>query len=74
MFDDGFHKGNSAEIHIKRTSSAAFKALFKYFYTDNMEVEDDAVLFDLKKLSDQYRMERLHNHCLHQLCKGITVT
>jgi hypothetical protein len=31
------------------------------------------VLFDLAKLCDQYRVERLHNHCLHQLFNGITV-
>jgi hypothetical protein len=37
-----------------------------------MEV-DDAVLFDLVKSCDQYQVERLHNHCLHQLFKGITV-
>jgi hypothetical protein len=72
MFDAGFKEGDSAEIHIESTSSAAFKALLKYLYTDSMEV-DDAVLFDLAKLSDQYRVERLHNHCLHQLFNGITV-
>jgi hypothetical protein len=37
-----------------------------------MEV-DDAVLFDLAKLCDQYQVERLHNHCLHQLFTGLTV-
>jgi hypothetical protein len=52
--------------------SAAFKALLKYLYTDNVEV-DDAVLFDLAKLRDQYQVERLHNHCIRQLSKGITV-
>jgi hypothetical protein len=72
MFSAGFKEGDSAEIHIEGTSSAAFKALLKFLYTDCMEV-DDAVLFDLAKLSDQYRVERLHNHCLHQLFKGITV-
>jgi hypothetical protein len=39
---------------------------------DNMQV-DDAVLFDVAKLSDQYRVERLHNHCMRQLFRGITV-
>jgi hypothetical protein len=34
---------------------------------------DDAVLVDLVKLCDQYRVERLHNHCLRQLFQGITV-
>jgi hypothetical protein len=34
---------------------------------------DEAVLFDIAKLSDQYQVERLHTHCLHQLFKGITV-
>jgi sugar lactone lactonase YvrE len=63
MFGDGFKEGDSAEIHIKGTTSAAFKALVKYLYTDSMEV-DDAMLCDLAKLCDQYRVERLHNHCL----------
>jgi hypothetical protein len=72
MFGAGFKEGDSAEIHIEGTSSAAFKALLKYLYTDSMVV-DDAVLFDLSKLSDQYRVERLNNHCMHQLFKGITV-
>jgi len=72
MFGAGFQEGDSAEIQIEGTSSAAFKALLKYLYTDRMEV-DDAVLFDLAKLSDQYRVERLHNHCIRQLFKGITV-
>jgi hypothetical protein len=72
MFGAGFQEGDSSEINIEGTSSAAFKALLKYLYTDNMEVED-AVLFDLAKLSDQYRVERLHNHCVRQLFKGITV-
>jgi hypothetical protein len=72
MFGDGSQEGNSAEIPIKGTSSAAFKALVKYLYTDSIEV-DDAVLYDLVKLSDQYQVERLHNHCLHQLFEGITV-
>jgi hypothetical protein len=72
MFGAGFQEGNSAEIHIEGTTSAAFKALLKYLYTDSMEVED-SVLFDLVKLCDQYRVERLHNHCLHQLFEGITV-
>ena len=73
MFGDGFKEGDSADIHIKGTSSAAFKALLKYLYTDNMDEVDDAVLFELAKLSDQYRVERLHNHCIHRLFKGITV-
>jgi hypothetical protein len=72
MFRAGFQEGVIAEVHIEGTSIAAFKVLLKYLYTDNMEV-DDAVLFGLAKLSDQYRVERLHNHCLHQLFKGITV-
>jgi hypothetical protein len=61
-----------SEIPIEGTSSAAFKALIKYLYTDNMEV-DNAVLFNLAKLCDQYRVDRLYNHCLHQIFKGITV-
>jgi hypothetical protein len=69
----GFKEGDGGEIHIEGTSSAAFKALLKYLYTDNMEVDDDAVLFDLAKLCDEYQVERLHNHCLHQLFHGITV-
>jgi hypothetical protein len=72
MFGAGFQEGDSAEIQIEGTSSAAFKALLKYIYMDNMEV-DDAVLFDLAKLSDQYRVEHLHSHCIRQLFKGITV-
>jgi sugar lactone lactonase YvrE len=73
MFGAGFKEGDSsADIPIKGTSSAAFKALLKYLYTDNMEV-DDAVLFDLASLCDQYRVERLFNYCLHQLFKGITI-
>eukprot|EP00242_Pyramimonas_sp_CCMP2087_P000191 CAMPEP_0198228870 /NCGR_PEP_ID=MMETSP1445-20131203/113827_1 /TAXON_ID=36898 /ORGANISM="Pyramimonas sp., Strain CCMP2087" /LENGTH=580 /DNA_ID=CAMNT_0043909303 /DNA_START=198 /DNA_END=1941 /DNA_ORIENTATION=+ len=74
MFSAGFQEGGIAEIHIEGTSSAAFKALLKYLYTDNMdEAVDDAVLFDLAKLSDQYQVERLHTHCLHRLFKGITI-
>jgi DNA-binding beta-propeller fold protein YncE len=73
MFGAGFREGDDGDIHIKGTSSAAFKALLKYLYTDDMKVDDDEVLFDLVKLSDQYQVERLHNHCLHQLFKGITV-
>jgi hypothetical protein len=38
-----------------------------------MDEVDDAVLFDLAKLSDQYLVERLRNHCLSQLFKGVTV-
>jgi hypothetical protein len=72
MFGVGFKEGDSADIHIEGTTSAAFKALLKYLYTDDMEV-DDAVLFDLAKSCDQYRVERLLNHCLHQLYKGITI-
>jgi hypothetical protein len=72
MFSDGFKEGDGGDIHIEGTSSEAFKALLKYLYTDHMEV-DDAALFDLAKLCDQYRVERLHNHCLHQLFRGITV-
>jgi DNA-binding beta-propeller fold protein YncE len=72
MFGAGFKEGNSDEIYIKDTSSAAFKALLKYLYTDNMEV-DDAAVFDLANLCDQYRVDRLYNHCLHQLFEGITV-
>jgi hypothetical protein len=51
MFSAGFKESESAEIHTEDTSNAAFKALLKYLYTDGMEV-DDAVLFDLAKLSD----------------------
>jgi len=28
---------------------------------------------DIAKLSDQYQVERLHNHCLHQLFRVVTV-
>jgi hypothetical protein len=63
MFGAGFCEGTSTEIHIKDTTSAAFKALLKYLYTDIMEV-DDAVLCDLAKLCDQYRVERLYALCL----------
>jgi hypothetical protein len=73
MFSAGLKEGDGGEIHINGTSSAAFKALLKYLYTDNMEVDDDAVLFDVAKLCDQYRVERLHHHCVHQLFNGITV-
>jgi hypothetical protein len=73
MLSAGFQEGDSAEIHIEGTSSAAFKALLKYLYTDSMVEVDDAVLFELAKLSDQYQVERLYNHCLHQLFKGITI-
>jgi DNA-binding beta-propeller fold protein YncE len=73
MFSARFLEGDSGEIHIKGTSSEAFKALLNYLYTDNMEV-DNAVVFDLVKLCDQYRVERLHNHCLHQLLNGIIVS
>jgi hypothetical protein len=59
MFSAGFKEGDGGEIHIEGTSSAAFKALLSYLYTDNMEVDDDAVLFDLARLCDQYRVERL---------------
>jgi DNA-binding beta-propeller fold protein YncE len=69
MFRVGFKEGDSNEIHIKGTTSAAFKALLKYLYTDSIEV-DDAVVCDLAKLCDQYRVERLHNHCL--LCQNAT--
>jgi hypothetical protein len=72
MFGAGFQEGDLAEIQIEGTSIAAFKALLKYLYTDNVKV-DDAVLFDLAKQSDQYRVECLHSHCTHQLFKGITV-
>jgi hypothetical protein len=72
MLSAGFKEGDSKEIRIEGTSSAAFKALLKYLYTDNIEV-DDAVLFDTAKLCDQYQVKRLHNHCLHQLFEGITV-
>jgi hypothetical protein len=68
MFSAGFKEGDGGEIHIEGT----FKALLSYLYTDNMEVDDDAVLFDLARLCDQYRVERLLNHCLHQLFDGIT--
>jgi hypothetical protein len=73
VFRVGFQEGDGGEIRIEGTSSVAFKALLKYLYTDNMEVEDDTVLFDLVKLCDQYQVERLHNHCVHQLFNGITV-
>jgi hypothetical protein len=73
MFTAGFKEGDGGEIPIEGTSSAAFKVLPKYLYTDDLEVDSDAVLFDLAKLCDQYRVERLHNHCLHQLFNGITV-
>jgi len=72
MFGAGFQEGDSAEIHISDTSSAAFRALLKHLYTDSLEV-DEAVVFEVAKLSDQYRVERLHNHCLHELFKGMSV-
>mmetsp|Transcript_28779 Transcript_28779/g.48336 ORF Transcript_28779/g.48336 Transcript_28779/m.48336 type:complete len:85 (-) Transcript_28779:325-579(-) len=59
---------------MEDTTSAAFKALLKYlFYTDNMDEVDHTVLCDLAKLSDQYRVEWLFNHCLHQLFNKGTV-
>ena len=73
MFGAGFREGDGGEIRIEDTSCAAFQALLKYLYTDNLEVDDDAMLLDLARLCDQYRVERLHNHCLHQLFNGITV-
>jgi len=73
MFGAGFQEGDSAETQITGTSSAAFKALLKHLYTDIIVEVDAVVLFDLAKLCDQYRVERLHNHCLRQLFYGITV-
>jgi hypothetical protein len=32
IFSAGFQVGNSAEVHIEDTSSAAFKALLKYLH------------------------------------------
>jgi hypothetical protein len=76
MFGVGFKEGDSDEIHIKGTSSAAFKVLLKYIYTYNMDEVDDAdelLLNFVAKLSDQYQVERVHNYCIHRLFKGITV-
>jgi DNA-binding beta-propeller fold protein YncE len=73
MFSDGFKEGDGGDVHINNdTSSVAFKALLKYLYRDSTEVDDEAVLLDLAKLCDQYQVERLHNHCVHQLFNGIT--
>jgi hypothetical protein len=59
MFSPEFEEDNGSEIHIEGTSSsAAFKALLKYLYTDDLEV-DDKVLFDLAKLCDQFQVEQL---------------
>jgi len=66
MFSAGFKEGDGGEIPIEGTSSAAFKALFKYLYMDNVDEVDDAVLIDLAKLSDQYLVERLPSHCMRQ--------
>ena len=66
MFGAGFQEGDLAEVQIEGTSSAAFKALFKYLYMDNVDEVDDAVLIDLAKLSDQYLVERLPSHCMRQ--------
>jgi hypothetical protein len=38
MFSAGFQEGNSADINIKGTFSAAFRALLTYLYRDNMEM------------------------------------
>jgi hypothetical protein len=70
---DGFWEGDSGQIHIKGTSIKAFKALLNYLCTDSMEV-DHAVVFDLVKLYDQYRVEGLHKHCLYQLLNGINAS
>jgi hypothetical protein len=59
MFGAGFKEGDSGEIPIEGTSSAAFKALLKYLYTDNMDEVDDAVLFDLAK-NAVARLEQAH--------------
>jgi hypothetical protein len=72
VFRVGFQEGDGGEIRIEHTSSATFKALLKYFYTNDMEIAD-AVFFDLATLSDQYQVERLHNYCVHQIYDGITV-
>jgi hypothetical protein len=76
MFGAGFkEEGNITEIHIEGTTSPAFNALLKYLFDmDNMDEVDDAVLFDLAKLSDQHRVERLFNHCTHQLFKGTVLS
>jgi len=71
MLSEGFRESSSPEIPIQGTSCAAFKALLKYLYTDCMEVEEE-VLFDLAKLCDLYQEERLYNHCMRRLTKGIT--
>jgi hypothetical protein len=72
MFSAGFQEGTSAEIQIKDTSSAALKALLKYLYTGNMEV-DDATLLEEATLSYQYQVMRLHNLCLHRFLTSIIV-
>ena len=73
MLSDGFQESDSecSDIQILDTSSAAFKALIKYLYTDCTEVKN-AVIIDLAKLCDQYQMERVYTHCMCRLTKGIT--
>jgi hypothetical protein len=38
-----------------------------------MEEVEDAVLFDLANLCDQYQEEHLYNCCMSQLTKGVTL-
>ncbi|WIA29072.1 hypothetical protein OEZ86_011583 [Tetradesmus obliquus] len=60
---DQFAEGSTNTVKVQDTTPAAFKALLRYLYTDELCFSDDTIL-DVMLLAQKMVIARVLNHCL----------
>ncbi|KAF6266751.1 hypothetical protein COO60DRAFT_1473285 [Scenedesmus sp. NREL 46B-D3] len=58
-----FAEGCTNTVQVQDTTPAAFKALLRYLYTDELRFSDDTIL-DVMLLAQKMVIHRVLNHCL----------
>jgi len=71
-FSSNMIESHSNVISIENVKAKVFKALLKYIYVEDFEIEDE-ILEDLFKLSHEYNMTKLNKDCQKMIFKKISI-
>lgn len=76
MFTNGMSETMSSEVSLRDVSPEAFKAMLKFMYSGELDMEaimgSGALLLQLLLLSDQFGVGLLHQECCKMLLECLS--
>jgi len=72
VFSSNMMESHSSTIPIFNVRAKVFKAVLKYIYLEDFEIESD-IVEDLFKLSNEYNLKKLNRDCEKKLTRSIGV-